>query len=859
MSPSSWGLQQARWRQPPLHRPRNPGAVFGLPLVAVVVLILGGVLTGGLFAAPSATPEQNSWHDFALYFGSLNSHPWSLVTSVLLAGSPLEYLLSTPLLFTALAFACRFVGPLRAGLTFLVGGALSALGLSLVLDWGVVNDNQWLGYLGGTYQMGCYGGVCAALGFTTAAFGSLWRRRLRLWLLALTVMLVLYLGQGATILAFFGAVLGVLSGMAVYHRRQTTSGTHPSSPLGLGLAHTTLRETRVLVATVVAVSALGLWLTQLTANFASGPLFMANQLALQGTLDAQTLRDVCNGSESCVNLQSWIGINSPGAVVFTLIPVLLLLVCADGLRRGRRLSWWITVAAQSYMALNALLAVVVFYSDPQVMFDAEISGFVAVYLLPTVLSPLGIVLLLLIRRNAFEVRASTVSGRSLARLSIVLLASLLVVYIVAWFSEDNQTTSSLLDLLVQLPHLLIPFQLPFDTYLPQGPVSTALYGFGGAVVWLLLLVQLVRHSRRYRGHGRERTAERDKAEALIRRGGGALSQMALWEGNHYWFTADGRAGVAYQVHHGVAITVAEPFGVAAAQAEAALGFTRYAVEAGIVPCFYSAPAELGTELAPMGFRPLEVAEETRLEVASQTFKGKDWQNVRTAINRARKLDVEVVWGTYASFGPLIRAQLVQLSEEWADEQPLPPLGFTLGGLDELRDDGVLCALAVDVQGEVLAATSWLPVYREGQIVSWTLDFMRRRSTAFNGVMDFLIASAVTRFQNDVQEISLSGSPLAGQFSAAEGPSDAMDRLLSTLAKALEPYYGFRSLAAFKARFKPVHRTLYMYYQDPLSLPSVALALTEAYLPGMSMRQRTSLLRTLVTGPEAEAGTGSGPE
>ena len=200
------------------------------------------------------------------------------------------------------------------------------------------------------------------------------------------------------------------------------------------------------------------------------------------------------------------------------------------------------------------------------------------------------------------------------------------------------------------------------------------------------------------------------------------------------------------------------------------------------------------------------------------------------------------------------------------------MGFTLGGIDELADDEVLCCLAVDAEGLVQGVTSWLPVYEDGRVVCWTLDFMRRRGDAFPGVMEFLIASAVLELQGSVEVISLSGSPLAKASppaAAAAAPEagkdlragttpgrrarDAGDNtgpeglagILDVVGGALEPVYGFRSLATFKSRFKPEYRTLYLYYQDPLQFPAMGRALSRAYLPGLSVRQSARLLRTLV--------------
>jgi phosphatidylglycerol lysyltransferase len=258
-----------------------------------------------------------------------------------------------------------------------------------------------------------------------------------------------------------------------------------------------------------------------------------------------------------------------------------------------------------------------------------------------------------------------------------------------------------------------------------------------------------------------------------------------------------------------------------------------------------------------------VAQETRLPIRELEFKGKEWQNVRTALNRAAKLGVRAVWGPYHSLPAALRSRLSEVSEEWAAGKSVPEMGFTLGGVDELEDEEVLCCLAVDGNGTVHGVTSWLPVYDGGRLVSRTLDVMRRGAEGFPGVMEFLIASAVLELRGSVEVISLSGSPLAkvpaGQEgSPGNGPAgnpgggeerqpgpENLVKILDLVGHALEPVYGFRSLAAFKSRFKPEYRALYLYYQDPLHLPAIGRALTRAYLPGLSLAQGARLVRSLV--------------
>jgi phosphatidylglycerol lysyltransferase len=72
----------------------------------------------------------------------------------------------------------------------------------------------------------------------------------------------------------------------------------------------------------------------------------------------------------------------------------------------------------------------------------------------------------------------------------------------------------------------------------------------------------------------------------------------------------------------------------------------------------------------------------------------------------------------------------------------------------------------------------------------------------------------------------------------------LQRLIDMSGQALEPVYGFRSLLAFKAKFQPEYRPLYMAYPDPAALPAIATAIGRAYLPGLDLVQSLRLLRLL---------------
>jgi hypothetical protein len=69
---------------------------------------------------------------------------------------------------------------------------------------------------------------------------------------------------------------------------------------------------------------------------------------------------------------------------------------------------------------------------------------------------------------------------------------------------------------------------------------------------------------------------------------------------------------------------------------------------------------------------------------------------------------------------------------------------------------------------------------------------------------------------------------------------------------MEPVYGFRSLLAFKAKFQPQLRPLWLVYRDPADLPRIARAIGSAYLPGLSVGQAVRLGVALVRHPRRPA-------
>ena len=372
------------------------------------------------------------------------------------------------------------------------------------------------------------------------------------------------------------------------------------------------------------------------------------------------------------------------------------------------------------------------------------------------------------------------------------------------------------------------------------------------LVWTVLFVLLVVGRRAWQVPSRRKrratggVADRDTAVGLLEaNGGGTVSWMATWPDNQWFVTPDGTACVAWQQHAGVAIGLGDPIGPAEGRADALTEFGRRSETAGLVACLFSASDAVAQAARERGWLTSQVAEDTLIDLADLEFRGKAWQDVRSALNKAGKQGITFRLVTLADEKYSLVSQVREISEQWVGDKGLPEMGFTLGGVDEALDRNVRVGIAQDAEGVVHGVTSWMPVHAAGGGVrGWTLDVMRRREGGFRPVVEFMIASACLAFRDDGAEVvSLSGAPLARTEEDAAGDTAVLDRLLDTLGARLEPLYGFRSLHAFKAKFQPRYEPMHLVYRDEADLPRIGIALTKAYLPDTSARELIRLARS----------------
>lgn len=825
---------------------------------------------------------------------------WHLFSSALSTGLHTGAILAT---IAALFFAVpaeRLLGSVRFTITAL---ALHVIGVPITMIGAHIVDSTGLNFWGGALMnetlLTPMGWILGTAALATSRMPLLWRRRVRLILGVLVAAMVLYSGNLSDALAAVAVALGLLDGMTV--RKE---------PLPLVGRHVSHREGRNLVAMLCFLVALGPVIAGLNP-LADGPFSVTTAFLWEPAVSLEYLQVVCTTdaqSEACRNALINSQFSGVGAVIANLMPLIVQAVICWGLARGRHVAWWLAIVAQLVTMAIAMNQLYLTLQRNAAASGETLDTHIWILLGCFICIPWIICLVtLLATRHFFRVSIRLESISWFALWFVIAQAFSAAVWILVGLSVKSsfRPTATVGLLLQDLPAVWLPpvFATMLDHALvAQTSLTLTLSAWVTNLLWIPIVVALYFMLMSVPDPSAER--DRDRARELLRRGSGDhLSWMSVWPDNRYWFAPEDRGYVAYRVRNGIAVTVGEPvashkpFQEAAvpadtAQREAAHQrlvaqladeFEKFASGQGWDVAWYSVREEFSQNRARQrGYYRVRVAEESVLSTDAIEFKGKKFQNIRTARNRAKKEGIRTEWLSWAETSPELQDRIIALSEEWVADKSLPEMGFTLGGIEELQDPDTMLLLAVDEENQVHGVTSWLPVYEYGQIVGYTLDFMRRNTQGFRPVIEYLLAeAAVKAAELGLQWVSLSGAPLArtqapsSDTSTTSAPKpehqelaehtldaanlpllteeipsvlrpELLDQGLEKLGELMEPLYGFRSLAASKYKFHPQHHDWYLCYNDELALPKIGIAISGCYLPDFSPRDAVKAVKMLAT-------------
>jgi len=338
-----------------------------------------------------------------------------------------------------------------------------------------------------------------------------------------------------------------------------------------------------------------------------------------------------------------------------------------------------------------------------------------------------------------------------------------------------------------------------------------------------------------RHRGRHRVESARAAALLERHGDSSVAAFALSPGIDYFFSANGRAVIAYRFQSDTLLAVGDPVGPEEEILPLLAAFAEHCAERDWSFAFFQARPERLPAYRGLGWRALHIGEDPILWTDRFTLEGAAMGDVRRSSRKIEAAGYECLHfrpGTTPFDAAKDRGglaeQLRQISAEWLAARRGEEKGFTMGRFDPHRLSREWLAVAWDARrGRAEAFVTWVPVWaRRG----WALDLMRRRRDAPAGIMDFLIAKSVeaAKSRGDAM-LSLSLSALAKV--EASSPDGAPEKARAFLLQHLARFYEFEGLFRWKEKFNPAFEDRYLVYPEPLALPRIALALVRAQSPG----------------------------
>jgi phosphatidylglycerol lysyltransferase len=298
----------------------------------------------------------------------------------------------------------------------------------------------------------------------------------------------------------------------------------------------------------------------------------------------------------------------------------------------------------------------------------------------------------------------------------------------------------------------------------------------------------------------------------------ADAHLALLEDKRFLFHASGESFLMYAVHGKSWIAMGDPVGKPEHAADLMWQFLEEVDRHAGWPVFYQvSPAHLPLYLDG-GLSLVKLGEEARVDLQSFTTEGKTGKDWRSALNRAKRDNLEFAIIPAAEV-PGHLPELKRVSDAWLAERGAGEKGFSIGFWSEAYLSRFDVAV-IRREGQVLAFANIWYGQPGGEI---TVDLMRHLP-GVPGIMDLLFVSLMREGKaRGYRWFNLGMAPLSGLSDHRLAPS--WHKIAAFVARNGERLYGFMGLRSYKEKFNPIWEPRYLACPGGWALPQILLDVT----------------------------------
>jgi len=316
----------------------------------------------------------------------------------------------------------------------------------------------------------------------------------------------------------------------------------------------------------------------------------------------------------------------------------------------------------------------------------------------------------------------------------------------------------------------------------------------------------------------------ERARELVHRfGRDTLAFFALREDKSYFFHGD--VVIAYRYLWNLALVSGDPIGDPEQVPQAFEAFVRQARSLGWGVAVLAGAGELAEVYADLGLRGLYMGDEAVVDTGAFSLEGRAIRKVRQSCHRLERLGYSIEVLSDGDVSPTLARALAHVSRSWRGRAPERGFTMALGRGPSTSDPECLTVVARDVAGKPQAFLHLVPCF--GPEPGYSLDMMRRRRDTPNGLMEWMVATAVLHLrERGARRLSLNFAAFAALFTSGTKLTPAQ-RVEAAFMKRISPIFRMEALLMFNAKFGPMWYPRYIYYETPLSIPRVGLAYLEA--------------------------------
>ena len=309
------------------------------------------------------------------------------------------------------------------------------------------------------------------------------------------------------------------------------------------------------------------------------------------------------------------------------------------------------------------------------------------------------------------------------------------------------------------------------------------------------------------------------AEILENHGRSSLDLFKLSPDKTYFFSASGRAFLAYRMARAFAVVLADPVGPEEEIPAVIRAFRGLCEENDWKLAFYETLPDFLPHYKAEGFKKLKIGDDAIVDLGQFSLDGKKMKHIRHYLNQVEKSETRWVYHE----PPLpdeVLAGLRDVSDDWLKIPGRRERGFTVGVFAEkdIRPTPVFAAVGPD--GRTLAFVNVVRSYAPGET---TIDLMRHRRDAPDGIMDALFVKLFERQkERGFTRFSFGIAPMSGFREGEE--AGAEERAVQYFLRRLNFLFSYSGLTQYKAKFATHWEPRYTIYRNVFDLPRLAIAL-----------------------------------